>query len=161
VKVDPFIEAEEAAGHSVKHCCELFEVSRAAYYERKKAIPSKREVSDVELAERIADIHTTSKGTYGSPRIHAELRRQGVGCGRRRVRRLMRRAGLEGRCKKRWRKTTVPDPASSRRRTRNRNKAPPRAATSGAVGAGLADLRPRVLAQIRPAQTGAVSAFPR
>ena len=37
---------------------------------------------------------------------------RGVECGRRRVRRLMRRAGLEGRCKKRWRKTTVPDPAA-------------------------------------------------
>ena len=40
VKVDPFIEAEEAAGHSVKHCCDLLEVSRAAYYERRNGAPS-------------------------------------------------------------------------------------------------------------------------
>jgi putative transposase len=112
VKMDTFIEAEEAAGHSVKHCCELFEVSRAAYYERKKAVPSPREVSDGELTEKIAAIHLESDGTYGSPRVHKELVKRGVECGRRRVRRLMRLAGLEGRCKKRWRKTTVQDPAA-------------------------------------------------
>jgi putative transposase len=114
VKMDPFIEAEEVAGHSVKHCCELFEVSRAAYYERRRGVPSQRELDDTELAEKIAAIHKESKGTYGSPRMHRELVKRGVGCGRRRVRRLMRRAGLEGRCKKRWRKTTVPDPQSER-----------------------------------------------
>ena len=114
MKMDPFIEAEEAAGHSVKHCCDLFEVSRAAYYERKQTVPTQREVADAELTEKIIVIHTESKGTYGSPRVHQELVKRGVACGRRRVRRLMRRAGLEGRCKKRWRKTTVPDPAAER-----------------------------------------------
>jgi len=64
VKMDPFIEAEEAAGHSIKHCCELFEVSRAAYYERRRGVPSAREVSDVELAEKITAIHAESRGTY-------------------------------------------------------------------------------------------------
>ena len=44
VKLDGFIEAEEAAGHSLKHCCDLFQVSRAAYYQRKQQIPSDREV---------------------------------------------------------------------------------------------------------------------
>ena len=114
MKMDPFIEAEEAAGHSAKRCCDLFEVSRAAYYERRRGVPSAREVSDAALTEKITAIHTASKGTYGSLRVHAELRRQGVCCGRRRVRRLMRLAGLEGRCKKRWRKTTVADPAAER-----------------------------------------------
>jgi putative transposase len=111
VRMDPFIEAEEVAGHSAKRCCELFEVSRAAYYERKKHLPSKRDVTDAELSAKITAIHTESAGTYGSPRIHHELVRRGSSCGRRRrVRRLMRRAGLEGRHKKRWRTTTVPDP---------------------------------------------------
>ena len=112
MKMDPFIEAEEAAGHSVKHCCDMFEVSRAAHYQRKNAVPSDREVSDAELTEKITAVHVESGGTYGSPRVHHELRKRGVECGRRRVRRLMRRAGLEGRCKKRWRTTTVPDPAA-------------------------------------------------
>ena len=114
MKMDPFIEAEEAAGHGVKHCCELFEVSRAAYYQRKAAVPSARAVTDAELTEKITAVHTESKGTYGSPRVHRELVKRGVACGRRRVRRLMRRAGLEGRCKKRWRKTTVPDPQAEK-----------------------------------------------
>jgi putative transposase len=110
VKVDPFIEAEEVAGHSVKRCCELFEVSRAAYYQRRIGVPSLRELSDAELTEQIVEVHTDSKGTYGSPRVTKALRKRGVACGRRRVRRLMRRASLEGRAKKRWRTTTIPDP---------------------------------------------------
>ena len=114
MKMDPFIEAEEVAGHSVKRCCELFEVSRSAYNERRNAIPSARAVSDAELLERILAIHATSNGTYGSPRVHRELRNQGVHVGRKRVARLMAGAGLEGRCKKRWRKTTIPDPDAER-----------------------------------------------
>jgi putative transposase len=113
VKLDPFIEAEEAAGHSLKHCCDMFEVSRAAYYQRKKQIPSDRELSDAELLEKIRQIHDDSDGTYGSPRVHQELLHRGAVCGRRRVRRLMREDGLEGRCKKRWRRTTIQDPAAT------------------------------------------------
>jgi putative transposase len=114
VRVDPFIEAEEVAGHSVNRSCELLEISRAAYYERRKDAPSRREIDDAELLANIKAIHSTSRGTYGSPRVHAELRREGVACGRRRVRRLMRQVWLEGRHKKRWRKTTIPDPAAER-----------------------------------------------
>jgi putative transposase len=110
VKMDPFIEAEEVAGHSVKRCCELFEVSRAAYYERRKGEPSARDVADADLTDKIREVHTESDGTYGSPRVSEELRHRGETCGRRRVRRLMRQAGLEGRAKKRWRTTTIPDP---------------------------------------------------
>jgi transposase InsO family protein len=110
VRLDGFIEAEEVAGHGVKRCCELFEVSRAAYYQRRLAEPSTRELADAELVEQIREIHADSNGTYGSPRVTVELRHRGVVVGRRRVRRLMRRAGLEGRAKKRWRTTTIPDP---------------------------------------------------
>jgi putative transposase len=112
VKLDPFIEAEEVEGRSVKACCDMFEVSRAAYYQRKKDVPSAREVSDAELVKKIRQVHDDSDGTYGSPRVHKELLDRGVTCGRRRVRRLMRCDGLEGRCKKRWRKTTIQDPAA-------------------------------------------------
>ena len=113
MRLDPFIEAEEDAGHSVKHACDMFEVSRAAYYQRKRQIPSPRDVADGELVEKIRQIHDESDGTYGSPRMHKELLARDVSCGRRRVRRLMRAHGLEGRCKKRWRKTTIQDPAAT------------------------------------------------
>jgi transposase InsO family protein len=110
MKLDPFIEAEKIAGHSVAKTCGLFEVSRSAYYQRSNGTPSDRARTDVELIEQIRAVHAESKGTYGSPRVHRELGHRGVICGRRRVTRLMRIAGLEGRCKKRWRKTTVADP---------------------------------------------------
>jgi transposase InsO family protein len=112
VKVDPFIEAEKVAAHNVARTCELLEVSRSAYYQRRNGAPSARELSDAELLGQITAIHKESKGTYGSPRIHKELGHRHVACGKRKVTRLMRQSGLEGRCKKRWRKTTVADPAA-------------------------------------------------
>jgi transposase InsO family protein len=73
-----------------------------------------REVTDAELTKKITAVHEESKGTYGSPRVHRELRDRGFSCGKRRVTRLMRIAGLEGRFKKRWRKTTIVDPDAER-----------------------------------------------
>ena len=86
MRVHPFIEAEEVAGHSVQRACRLLEVSRSAYYERTKAVPSARRSPTPSLTEKITAIHTESKGTYGSPRVHKELVNAGVACGRRRVR---------------------------------------------------------------------------
>ena len=108
----PFIEVEEAEQHSVKRACELLEVSRAAYYEQRKHLPSRRALDDAELTARIKTIHASSKGTYGAPRIHAQLRRDGVHCGKKRVARLLVRAGLAGRCPRRWRTTTIADPSA-------------------------------------------------
>lgn len=112
MKVHPFVEAEKVAGHSVNTACRLLEVSRSAFYARTSNPPSARELSDAELLRQIRVIHAESKGTYGSPRVHKELGHRDVACGRRRVTRLMRVNGLEGRCKKRFRKTTTPDPAA-------------------------------------------------
>jgi putative transposase len=112
MKLDLFIEAEKTAGQNVTKTCDLFEVSRSAYYQRRNGAPSVRAVTDAELTRQIEAVHAESKGTYGSPRIHKELVHRQVACGRRRVTRLMRLAGLEGRCKKRWKKTTIADPES-------------------------------------------------
>jgi putative transposase len=112
VKAHPFIEAEKAAGHGVARVCRLLKVSRAAYYQRRNGAPSPRAAADAALSVKIARIHKESEGTYGSPRVHQVLRRGDAGCGKRRVARLMRAAGLEGRRKKRWRTTTVADPAA-------------------------------------------------
>ena len=106
----PLHRGGEDAGHNVQKTCELLEVSKSAYYERRNGARSAREASDAELLEKIKAIHEESKGTYGAPRIHKELLQRHVGCGKRKVTRLMRQAGLEGSCKKRWRKTTVADP---------------------------------------------------
>ncbi|MFD5028814.1 IS3 family transposase [Streptomyces sp. NPDC058405] len=113
--VHPFIEAEKRAGHSVKRACELLKVSRAAYYARRTGAPGRRAVRDSELTEQITAVHTRSRGAYGAPRVHAALKRDGAGCGRRRVARLMRAAGLQGRHRRRRHLTTVPDPRAATR----------------------------------------------
>ncbi|MFF8265590.1 IS3 family transposase, partial [Streptomyces virginiae] len=73
--VDPFIEAEKRAGHSVKRACELMKVSRPAYYQRCHAVTGPRALRDEELTALISEVHTHSRGTYGAPRIHAALHR--------------------------------------------------------------------------------------
>jgi transposase InsO family protein len=116
VNVYPFIEAENAsAGGNVTRACTLLEVSRAAYYAHRNARPSQRASDDAILTEKITEVHRESRGTYGSPRVHAELQAQGHRHSRKRVARLMRRAGLTGRAPKRWRTTTIADPAAPAR----------------------------------------------
>jgi transposase InsO family protein len=115
----PFIEAEKAGSGNVARACALLKVSRAAFYAH-LAGPSQREQQDAELTGQIQAVHDESKGRYGAPRVHAELRRRGRRHSRKRVARLMRTAGLCGRAAKRWRKTTVPDPAAAARADRIR-----------------------------------------
>jgi transposase InsO family protein len=112
VSVYPFIEAEQAECRNVAKTCELMEVSRSAYYDWHKHQPSRRELDDQALAERIKAIHAASRATYGCPRVHAQLRREGVHVGRKRVARIMAAADLAGRGKRRWRRTTIADPAA-------------------------------------------------
>ncbi|TWE15304.1 transposase InsO family protein [Kitasatospora atroaurantiaca] len=113
--VHPFIEAEKQSGHNVKRACELLKVSRAAFYARRTAMPGPRAVRDAELTEKITEVHQTSRGSYGSPRVHAVLQREGERCGRRRIARLMRRSGLQGRHRRRRQRTTIPDPHAGTR----------------------------------------------
>ena len=93
----------------------LLEVSRAAYYAQRPGTPSARQVADTALTEQIRQAHQASKGRYGAPRVHAELRRRGHRHGKKRVARLMRAAGLCGRTPRRFKRTTVPDPAAAAR----------------------------------------------
>jgi transposase InsO family protein len=65
------------------------------------------------VTEKIIAVHDESNGTYGTPRIHAELADQGHRHSRKRVARLLRQAGRAGRAPKRWRTTTIPDPAAT------------------------------------------------
>ncbi|MBT2368893.1 IS3 family transposase [Streptomyces sp. ISL-10] len=113
--VHPFIEVEKRDGHNVKRACELLQVSRAAFFARRSGRPGPRAVRDAELTEKIAEVHENSRGTYGVPRVHAVLQRQGEDCGRRRIARLMRNAGLQGRHRRRRQLTTIPDPRAAAR----------------------------------------------
>ena len=106
----PFIEAEKVEGHNVVKACALMEVSRSAFYEWHRHTPSARDLADAELAKAITEIWEGSRGTYGWPRVHAALRRAGIHAGKHRVARLMRQAGLIGRCRRRSVRTTIPDP---------------------------------------------------
>ena len=76
--------------------CRLLGVSRSGYYAWRQRPPSARARADQELTRQIRAIHEQSRGTYGAPRIGAELRERGVVCSRKRVARLLRLAGLQG-----------------------------------------------------------------
>ncbi len=98
--------------------CRVLKVSRSGYYAWRQHPPSVRECEDRELAGRIRAIHRESRETYGSPRIHARLRREGATVGRHRVARLMRWEGLQGCAKQRFRRTATvraPLPAAPNR----------------------------------------------
>lgn len=106
----PFIEAEKAGHGNVAMACRLFDVSRSAFYEYHQHVPSKHELADRALTGKIERIHRASKGTYGWPRVHQQLLREDEHCAGKRVARLMAAAGLVGRCRRKWTKTTISDP---------------------------------------------------
>lgn len=96
-------------GHRVATVCRMLDVSPSGYYAWRVRPPSARARRDGELLERIVAIHAESRGTYGAPRVQAELRAQGVRISRKRVARLMRQAGLRGVSRRRFVVTTVRD----------------------------------------------------
>jgi len=103
------VSAHQAC-YPVATMCRVLEVSTSGYYAWRNRLPSKRARENVILLERIKVIHAWSRETYGSPRIHAELKANGMKVGRNRVARLMRVAGLEGVSRRRRRSTTKRDP---------------------------------------------------
>ena len=106
--------ADQAAHHPARLLCRAIGVSRSGYYAWRHRPPSARPQADHALTARIRQIHRRSRATDGSPRVQAELRAEGQRCGRRRIARLMRRAGLRGVHGQRRRvRTTVPDRAAT------------------------------------------------
>jgi putative transposase len=106
-----FVEAE-AAQFPVSLLCRVVGVTRQGYYAWKQRPPSKRELADRKLAERIRQIHTETEGIYGAPRIHSELKLvDEVKVGKKRVARLMRQLGIRGADGKQGGpRTTIRDP---------------------------------------------------
>ena len=99
------IEAEKA-NYPVALMCRVLEVSRAGYYACQQRSESGRAKANRKLSTKIREVYESSRRTYGSPRIYAELRDNGEEVGRHRVARLMRREGLVARKKRRFRVTT-------------------------------------------------------
>lgn len=96
-----------AEGFPIAVTCRVLELPTSTYYDAAKREPSSRELADRGLTGLIVEVHRTSRGTYGAPRVHAELRMgMGLRVGRKRVARLMRDAGISG--------------VSHRRKTRHR-----------------------------------------
>ena len=95
--------------HQTATMCRLLGVSTSGYYAWLKRPPAARARLDAELGLRLRAIHERSRGTYGAPRIYAELKDEGVRIGRKRVARLLRAAGLRGVSRRQWITTTVRD----------------------------------------------------
>lgn len=89
------IEAERT-NFPVQFMCRLLGVSRSGYYDWSGRAPSRKSLQDAALTEKIGEIHRRSRQTYGSPKVHAELKALGTRCSRKRVERLMRQAGIRG-----------------------------------------------------------------
>ena len=102
-----FIDAEKASLPVSVLCKKTLRVSRSGYYDWRDRPPSRRSREDAALTGQIRQIHERSRETYGSPRVHAELQAMGVRCSRKRVARLMQKAGLRGCLRGRRRRGTT------------------------------------------------------
>jgi putative transposase len=106
----------EKANYPVTLLCRTLGVSPSGFYEwrARRDNPAPRTLADAALTERILSIHAMSRRSYGSPRIHAELvLGEGIRCGRKRVERLMRTAGIAGIYRRKGRGCTRSDPAAT------------------------------------------------
>jgi putative transposase len=108
-----FIDAEKA-NHSIVMLCATLGVTRQGFYAWRKRPPCQRRITDAAYTAVIKRIHAESRGNYGAPRIHSELVDDyNIRCGRKRVARLMRSAGIQGchRRRKTWTTRRNPDAA--------------------------------------------------
>ena len=107
-----FVDEQKAEGFPIESICDIAGVSRSAYYHWKKhrdGLSTIAELEERRLVTEIEDIHGVSEGTYGSPRVTRELRRQGRCVNHKRVERLMRIHDIVGYTPKKHRTTTTPD----------------------------------------------------
>ena len=97
-----FILVEKAV-YPVLVLCSVLGVSRSGFYAWKGRPASSHAKRDAQLAVEVAVTHKRGRGTYGSPRVHADLKARGVRVGKKRIARLMRERGLRARQKRRFR----------------------------------------------------------
>jgi putative transposase len=107
------VDDQKAAGFPVTAACEAAGVSTSGFYDwsaREAAGPTERQLAEAELVALMREIFDAADGNYGVPRMHTELRRAGLVVNKKKVRRLMRRHGMAGRCRRRRCRTTFPGP---------------------------------------------------
>ena len=90
----------------MKTMCELYGVTRGGYYAWRDRLPSERAKEDGRLVDKIRQVHQASRETYGSPRVHAALKRAGEAVGKRRIERLMREHGIQACSERLYRRMT-------------------------------------------------------
>jgi putative transposase len=112
VRAYRFVERQRAH-HPTATMCRLLGVSTSGFYAWLGRPASPRALDDEVLTCQITEIHDRSRRTYGSPRVHAALGRQGVHVGRKRVARLMRTTGICGAHRRRRGRTTTTDPSAA------------------------------------------------
>ena len=95
------------ASYKIATMCQVLGVSTSGYYGWRGRQPSNRAQQDTSMLARIRAIHERSRGTYGVPRIHAQLSAQGTHVGRKRIARLMHKAGLQGVSRRKKCRTTI------------------------------------------------------
>ena len=99
--------SDNQAKYPIATMCRLLGVSSSGYHAWVKRQPSRRAETDAALTVDICVAHAASRGTYGAPRIHAELAAKDIRVGRKRVARLMRQAGVAGVSRRKFVTTTV------------------------------------------------------
>ncbi|MEU1282563.1 IS3 family transposase [Streptomyces sp. NPDC005805] len=107
--------ADHQRRHGVKRLCTILGISRSSFYYWRRTVADRaaRQAADARLAARIRALHLESDGTYGAPRITAELREtSGEAVNHKRVARVMRAFGIEGIRLRRRHRATVPDPSA-------------------------------------------------
>ena len=97
---------------TIRAMCRVLDVSTSGYYAWRRRMISVRAREDEALRGKIRLIYNRSRQTYGSPRIHAELKEEGTRVGRKRVARLMKESGLVGASRRKSIRTTRRDPAA-------------------------------------------------
>jgi putative transposase len=98
---------DHQAEYPIATMCRLLGVSPSGYHAWVKRRPSRRAQADAAVIAQIRTAHAASRGTYGAPRVHAELAAQGIRVGRKRVARLMSQAGLAGVSRRKFVTTTI------------------------------------------------------
>lgn len=101
-----FVKAHQAE-FPIATMCRVLEVSTSGYYAWQRRHPSNRDQDDAMLTQKIRAIHRWSRGTYGAPRIHAELQEEGLLVGCKRIARLMQADGLQGVSRRKGTTTTI------------------------------------------------------